>query len=98
MQLPEIFAPISKHAMITDMRVVGYMHAFMQEIAITNNRLSFRIGRAVNHHVFTNHIVISDLNNRIASFVIKSCGSAAMTAQLKMRFLFPIRVPLMILA
>ena len=53
------------------MRVVGNMHAFMQEIAITDNRLPARIGRTVDHYVFTDHIVISDFDDRIISLIVK---------------------------
>ena len=53
------------------MRVVGNMHAFMQEIAITDNRLPTRIGRTVDHYVFTDHIVISDFDDRIISLIVK---------------------------
>ena len=64
-------APVSEHTVITDMRVVGNMHAFMQEIAITDNRLPARIGRTVDHYVFTDHIVISDFDDRIISLIVK---------------------------
>ena len=80
------------------MRVVGNMHAFMQEIAITDNRLPARIGRTVDHYVFTDHIVIADNGQRSVTLIFEILSSAAITAPLNTRLFLPKRAPLMMLA
>ena len=60
---------IAEYTTVSDLRIMRNMYPLMQEITITDTSTSFRCRGTVNHHILTNHVVISDYGDRITSLI-----------------------------
>ena len=62
---------IAKYTVVTHDGIVTDMSAFEQEVIISDNGASIPVRAAVDHHILTNHIIITDLHIGLGTTVVE---------------------------